>query len=107
MFSVAELHMLRYLIAVAQQVIPLTHESRRVADHMVPRVAAELSAARERSETGCDKTGLDHDDEIISTAEAAQIIGCSQRRVQQRIAAGDLVADRIGRTYFLHRRDIA
>jgi excisionase family DNA binding protein len=45
--------------------------------------------------------------ERIGTAEAANILQLSQRRVQQKIRDGDLKAEKIGRSYFLNRTDIA
>lgn len=106
MFTDAELRALRYLVAVAGQVIPSGHPSRPHAETMRARVDAELAIARERSETDCLAAGLERD-EIVSTAQAARILGCSQRRIQQRIACGELAAELVGRTYYLHRRDIA
>ena len=43
----------------------------------------------------------------IGTAEAATVMGCTQRRVQQKIAGGQLNAEIISGRYVLRRKDIA
>lgn len=106
MFSPQELRWIHYSTAVAAQVLTRDgHPSAPIPAAMLDRISAEIAAARERNETDCAAPGLDRE-QIISTAQAARILGCSQRRVQQRIAAGDLTAERVGRTYYLNRRDI-
>lgn len=106
MFTAQELRWIHYSTAVAAQVLTRDgHPSAPIPAAMLDRINAEITAARERNEPRSATEQLERD-EIISTAEAARIIGCSQRRVQQRIAAGDLTAERVGRTYYLNRRDI-
>ena len=105
MFTAAELESLRYLVAVAAQFIPANHSSRPHAQTMAARVRDELAVSRERSESDCAAPELECE-QIIGTAEAARIVGCSQRRVQQRITAGDLAAERVGRTYYIRRSDL-
>ena len=102
MFTAAELESLRYLVSVAAQFIPANHSSRPHAQTMAARVRDELAVSRERSESDCAAPELDRD-QIVGTSEAARVLGCSQRRVQQRIAAGDLAAELVGRTYLLRK----
>jgi excisionase family DNA binding protein len=64
----------------------------------------EASLERNRNDEALPQS---EPDEPIGTAEAANIMQITQRRVQQKIKAGELKAERIGRTYFLNRRDIA
>ena len=106
MFNVPELRWLHYSTAVAAQVLTRDgHSSAALAVAMLERINTVIAVSRERNESDCAAPELDRD-EIVGTAEAAQIMGCSQRRVQQRIAAGDLDAEQIGRTYYLNRREV-
>lgn len=106
MFSPEELRWLHYSTAVAVQVLTRDgHPSAPIPAAMLDRIKAEIAAARERNESASGTEQLERG-EIVSTAEAARILGCSQRRIQQRIAAGDLTAERVGRTYYLRRMDI-
>jgi excisionase family DNA binding protein len=106
MFFAAELRVLHYYVRVADSVLPPEHESRRHLPSLLERVESEISASRRRSETDTDSGELETHDRI-GTAEAAQILRCTQRRVQQRIRNGSLRAEIIGRSYFLNRKDIA
>ena len=105
MFTPADLRLLRYLVAVARQCIPPNHASAPHAATRFARVDAELAVSRRRSESDCATPHLENGD-YVGTAEAARLLGCSQRRVQQRIAAGELTAVLVGRTYCVNRRDI-
>ena len=101
-FTAAELRVLRYVCTVAAQVIPPNHPSRTQAQSIAARVDAELDAeltvSLERNETDCAAPELNRD-EYVGSAEAARLLGCSQRRVQQRAAAGELPAVLVGRSY--------
>ena len=97
-FTAAELRVLRYVCTVAAQVIPPNHPSRTQAQSIAARVDAELTVSLERNETDCAAPELNRD-EYVGSAEAARLLGCSQRRVQQRAAAGELPAVLVGRSY--------
>ena len=43
---------------------------------------------------------------LLSTAQAAKIIGVSERRVRAMIAAGRLKAEPVGRAYVIRESDI-
>lgn len=99
MFNEAELRLLAYVCAIAAQVIPANHPSRTQARTIAVRVETEISRRRNHgSETACTPPELNRD-EYVGTAEAARLLGCSQRRVQQRAAAGELPAVLVGRSY--------
>ena len=108
MFDADDLPTLRYLVAVAVQCIPANHTSAPHAAAMLARVDTALAASRRRnhtSENSCTRTQLERD-QYVGTAEAARLLGCSQRRVQQRARSGGLTAELVGRTYLIHRRDL-
>jgi hypothetical protein len=105
-FSLGELYRLHYFVRVADSVIPPNHPSREHVPVMLERVECEISISRERNENSCGDGELEPDDRV-GTAEAASIMAVTQRRVQQKIRSGELRAEKISRTYFLNRRDIA
>ena len=108
MFSIGELRGLEYFVRVADSILPHHHPSRLQLPVLLARVQAQLSTSRERNETGCGMEQLDEsDDDYIGTAEAATVMGCTQRRVQQKIAGGQLNAEIISGRYVLRRKDIA
>jgi excisionase family DNA binding protein len=103
--TVAELRLLGYFVRVARQVIPKNHPA---ADHtaaMLKRLDARLGVARERNPETPRNGNLNHG-RTISTREAAELLGISQRRVQQRIRAGEIPARRVGRTYIIETEAI-
>ena len=105
MFTPEELDWIRFCANCAAQMIPPGHRSQFIPPAVLDRVNTALAVSRERNEPDCAASQLNRD-EIVGTAEAARIMGCSQRRVQQHIAAGDLDAERIGRTYLIKRREV-
>ena len=105
-FSAGELRVLHYFVRVADSVLPPNHPSRKHLPLMLERVETEISISRERNESDSLSGELESED-MIGTAEAASIMALTQRRVQQRSKSGELRAEKIGRTYFLNRRDIA
>jgi hypothetical protein len=108
MLSVGELRVLEYFVRVADSVLPHHHPSRLQLPVLLDRVQAELGISRERNEIDCAVGQLDESaDEYIGTAEAAATMGCTQRRVQQKIASGELNAEIISGRYVLRRKDIA
>ena len=102
LFTPEELDWIRFCANCAAQMIPPGHRSQFIPPAVLDRVNTVIAVSRERNESDCAAPELDRD-EIVGTAEAAQIMGCSQRRVQQRIAAGDLAAELVGRNYLLRR----
>jgi excisionase family DNA binding protein len=105
-FSLAELQGLHYCVRVADSVLPQDHPSREHLPVLLGRVEEAISLTR--NESDCDQPELmSYDTDRIGTAEAAQIIGCTQRRVQQKIAAGEISAEKIRGHYVLRRKDIA
>lgn len=105
-FSIAELRILEYFVRVADSVLPQNNSSRPHLPLIIDRISTELRVSRERNETSTDVGELDKR-YLLSTAQAAKELGCSQRRVQQRIKRGELPATQVGRDYFIDRRDIA
>jgi hypothetical protein len=107
-FSVGELRGLEYFVRVADSILPHHHPSRLQLPVLLARVQREIGISRERNETDCGDEQLDesHDD-YIGTAEAAAVMGCTQRRVQQKIFRGELNAEIISSRYLLRRKDIA
>lgn len=103
-FSAAELRLLGWFVKVAEQVIPAGHPSRPHIATMLDRLTCAVSFERNPEQAGTRESNQYN---RIGTSEAAQILGCTQRRVQQRIAAGQLPAHRIGRTYFIDRNVIS
>jgi excisionase family DNA binding protein len=105
-FSLSELRGLHYCVRVADSVLPQDHPSREHLPVLLGRVETEIS--RTRNESDCLDGQLKQDKtDRIGTAEAAQIIGCTQRRVQQKIAAGEISAEKVSGHYVLRRKDIA
>lgn len=45
--------------------------------------------------------------ELLSTAEAGELLGVSQRRAIQLIESGRLPATRVGKSYIVNRADLA
>jgi excisionase family DNA binding protein len=101
----AELRLLGYFVQVARQVIPKNHPAAKHTASMLRRLDARLGVSRGRNpETTCNGH-LNHGT-TMSTREAAELLGISQRRVQQRIAAGEIPARRVGRTYLIETEAI-
>lgn len=44
--------------------------------------------------------------DIISTAEAAKILGLTKGRIRQLLQSGEIKGQRVGRTWIIYRRDI-
>jgi hypothetical protein len=108
MFSVCELRGLEYFVRVADSVLPRHHPGRLQLPVLLARVQREIGISRERNETDCGEEQLDgSNDDCIGTAEAAAVMGLTQRRVQQKIAGGELNAEIISGRYVLRRKDIA
>jgi excisionase family DNA binding protein len=103
----ATLHLLRWCIGLAEGVLGRDcpdHPMRPALPDARDWIDAEISLARNQSD---DVLPESEPTEWITTAETAKILGLTQRRVQQKIKAGELKAERFGRTYRLNRRDIA
>ena len=96
----AELRLLVYFVQVARQVIPKNHPAAKHTATMLRRLDARIGVARERNPETPSNGKLKHGT-TISTSEAAALLGISQRRVQQRIAAGEIPARRVGRTFII------
>ncbi|HEY1321012.1 MAG TPA: helix-turn-helix domain-containing protein [Streptosporangiaceae bacterium] len=101
-----------------------------VPDHLVPRLAQALIAGlgvleqrdgglsrsdRElalwvadlrRSDDGHSPARVEPDDERIGTAEAAELLGCSQHKVTVLVRKRWLDAQRVGRVWVLKRRQV-
>lgn len=80
------------------------HPARRGLPAAIDWLDFEISHARNQSDDTLPQSGPV---EWITTAQTAKLLGLTQRRVQQKIKAGELKAETIGRRYFLNRRDIA
>jgi excisionase family DNA binding protein len=106
MWTTAELRVLHYFVRVADSVLPTDHASRCHLPSLLERILEGISISRERSDTDtADEESEPHDK--VGTAYAAELLGCTQRRIQQRIKAGDIPAETVGRIYLINRRDIA
>jgi excisionase family DNA binding protein len=105
--TLAELGAARYFVDVAEWVL-----KRNIPDSpallAVPAVhawiTATVSSTRNR---GDDDSGEWEPTDLLTTAQAADVMNLTQRRVQQKIKAGELRAQKMGRESFLRRRDIA
>jgi excisionase family DNA binding protein len=98
--STGELRLLAWFVRVARQILPADHPAAKQTGVMLRRLDAHLGVARERN----PKTALNgkwKHGTTISTSEAAALLGVTPRRVQQRIAAGEIPARRVGRTYII------
>jgi excisionase family DNA binding protein len=93
-------------VDIADSVLKFDDPRRRWLPALAELLEAQIGISRERSESCSDGGQLERDDRI-GTAEVASILGCTQRRVQQKIKSGELTAEIIGRNYVLKRRDIA
>lgn len=99
-FTAAELRLLGWFVRVAEQVIPAGHPSRPHIAGMLDRLACTVSSERNSDQAGTRESNQHN---TITTREAARLLGCTQRRIQQRCAAGELPAHRIGRAYFIDK----
>jgi excisionase family DNA binding protein len=106
MFLAAELRVLHYYVRVADSVLPPDHESRRHLPALSERIMDNISVSLTRNETGAG-SGESETHETVGTAAAAQLLGCTQRRIQQRIKTGEIPAKIVGRTYVIERKDLA
>jgi excisionase family DNA binding protein len=108
--TVGELATARYLFDVAASVLRRDLPG-HPALHAVPTLAAwitaQISLRRNRDDPDLEESTPGDGNDLITTAEAANILQLTQRRVQQKIAAGELRAEKIGRESFLRREDIA
>jgi excisionase family DNA binding protein len=98
--SPGELRLLAWFVRVARQILPADHPAAKHTGTMLRRLDARLGVARERN-PGTPRNGHLNHGTTMSTREAAALLGVSQRRVQQRIAAGEIPASRVGRTYII------
>lgn len=105
-FSEPELHRLNYAVQVAEAA---TAPGNPVAKHLLDlrvRVEQELEdLSRRRNESLCSTGELDRD-ELVGTADAARILGISQRRIQQLIRDGDLEATVVNGTFVIRQKDL-
>ena len=104
-FTRAELRLLAYFVRVSEQFIPRNHDSYRHIAAMLARIDQTCGCSLERTSQQCGVGELKADNRI-GTREAARLIGCTTRAVQQRIRRGTLRADRIGRTYLIDPEDL-
>jgi excisionase family DNA binding protein len=98
--SPGELRLLAWFVRVARQMIPADHPAAKHTGTILRRLDARLGVARERNPETPRNGKMKHGT-TMSTREAAALLGVSQRRVQQRIAAGEIPARRVGRTYII------
>ncbi len=98
--SAGELRLLAWFVRVARQILPADHPAAKHTAVMLRRLDAHLGVARERNPVTVPGGELSHGN-ALSTREAAELLGVTQRRVQQRIAAGEIPARRVGRTYII------
>ena len=98
--SAGELRLLAWFVRVARQILPADHPAAKQTGVMLRRLDAHLGVARERNPETPRNGELKHGT-TMSTREAAALLGVSQRRVQQRIAAGEIPARRVGRTWII------
>jgi excisionase family DNA binding protein len=103
--SAGELRLLAWFVQVARQFLPADHPAAKHTAVMLRRLDARLGVARERNPETPRNGNLNHG-RTISTREAAELLGISQRRVQQRIRAGEIPARRVGRTYIIETEAI-
>jgi len=107
MLTVAELTALRHYIDVATQMLAreLPGCASLAAEATVRAwLTSEISRQRNTGEHDPEESSIP---ELLSTRQAAKAMGRSQRRIQQKIKAGQLRAEKIGRESFLRREDIA
>jgi excisionase family DNA binding protein len=98
--SAGELRLLAWFVRVARQILPADHPAAKHTGTMLRRLDAHLSVARERNPGTAPGGELSYGT-ALSTREVAALLGVTQRRVQQRIAAGEIPARRVGRTYVI------
>lgn len=106
MFSESDLHRLHYVAQWAENTLPADRPTRRHLPELRTRIKQALEdLARARNQTPCGTGELNMEvTELIGTAEAAKILGCSQRRIQQRIKSGHLDATVIAAGVYLIRK---
>lgn len=102
-FTAAEVRLLVWFVRVAEQVVPTGHPSRPHIATMLERLTCAISLERNPEQVSARESNQHN---AITTREAARLLGCTQRRIQQRIAAGQLPAHRVGRAYFIDRNAI-
>ena len=98
--SAGELRLLAWFVRVACQILPADHPAAKHTGTILRRLDARLGVARERNLGTVPGGELSHGT-ALSTREVAELLGVTQRRVQQRIAAGEIPARRVGRTYII------
>ena len=98
--SAGELRLLAWFVRVARQILPADHPAAKQTGVMLRRLDAHLDVARERNPRTAPGGQLSHGN-ALSTREVAALLGVTQRRVQQRIAAGEIPARRVGRTLII------
>lgn len=108
-FTPAELHRLNYIVQLAETTIAPGRPTAKHLPDLRARIEAELATVSStRNRTCCSAGQLEVTTEnLINSAEAANMLGCSQRRIQQRIRNGELQAVTVSGRYLLHRKDIA
>ena len=101
----SELRLLDWLVRVAKQFVPANH----VAAEYIPALLTRIAAI-----SGCSSTRTPqpaHSRQLwagngITTSDAAERLGVTQRAIQQRIQRGTLPAHRVGRTWVIYEEDL-
>jgi hypothetical protein len=94
---------LRYCVKVTDSVLRPDDPFRRFVPPLLEDLDTGISTSRSRSENDSARGQLG-EKEMIGTREAATILSCTQRRVQQ--IAASLDGERVGNTWLFARADV-
>jgi hypothetical protein len=103
MFTADELEGLAVALRVACAAVPPNHDFRRWLPALLARVTTEQVRSRKRPDLACDQPELK---QWVDTAEAATLLGSTQRQAQRLAKNGALEAEKRSGIWFIELHSI-